>query len=404
MIHWTTRFFTVAAVLLGAWALACGGGDASPTPSPTATRSVPTATVSPTASPLPTKEPPRAEPSTPTPIAPTATAVPPTSTATTIPPTARSLSPTATRVPRAATSVPPTATQPPVGATPQRPTSTPTPRPPTATPVAPTATPRPPTATPVAPTATPRATVTPLPPTATRVPPSPTKIPPTATPSLQAAQSVSLGPSKDNTLYEDATGSISNGAGKHVFAGKTKAGKIRRAVSAFDIADIPDGSTIESVTLTLHMSRFPIALTQAPSVTVELRRLEADWGEGTSAAPANEGGGIKATSGDATWADRFFDTETWGSPGGDFSPTVSASKSVGGIGDYTWGSTDQMVADVQAWLDNPSTNFGWILIGNEAQTQTAKRFGSKDNAANPPALTVTFASPQAAAGGAGLSY
>jgi hypothetical protein len=30
-----------------------------------------------------------------------------------------------------------------------------------------------------------------------------------------------LTPSKDNTLYESTTGSLSNGAGQHVFAGRT---------------------------------------------------------------------------------------------------------------------------------------------------------------------------------------
>ncbi|HET7377333.1 MAG TPA: hypothetical protein VFK30_11540, partial [Anaerolineae bacterium] len=33
------------------------------------------------------------------------------------------------------------------------------------------------------------------------------------------ALSVSLGPSADNTLYEDQTGSLSNGAGAYFFAG-----------------------------------------------------------------------------------------------------------------------------------------------------------------------------------------
>ena len=47
---------------------------------------------------------------------------------------------------------------------------------------------------------------------------------------------------------------------------------------------------------------------------------------------------------------------------GDFSGTVSADQSVGAIGQYVWSSA-QMVADVQSWLDNPSTNFGWLVKG-----------------------------------------
>ena len=54
-----------------------------------------------------------------------------------------------------------------------------------------------------------------------------------------------------------------------------------------------------------------------------------------------------------------------------------------------------MVADAQAWLDTPATNFGWILIGNEAQLKTAKRFNSRENpnSSNRPVLTLDYFPP-----------
>ena len=60
-----------------------------------------------------------------------------------------------------------------------------------------------------------------------------------------------------------------------------------------------------------------------------------------------------------------------------------------------------MVADVQAWLDDPSGNFGWIVVGNEAKNQTAKRFDSKEGGttANRPVLTVTFTVAGSSSGG-----
>jgi hypothetical protein len=202
---------------------------------------------------------------------------------------------------------------------------------------------------------------------------------------------VALGPSKDNTLYESATGALSNGAGMHFFAGNTATPQTRRGVIAFDVAgSIPAGSTITSVTLRLSMSR-----TISGPQTVALRRLLADWGEGTSDALGEEGGGAAATPGDATWVHRFFSSATWASPGGDFAPTASASISVGGLGFYTWGSTPAMVADVQAWLNTPGSNFGWLLLGNEASAATAKSFDTKENpvAANRPVLTVNYTAP-----------
>jgi hypothetical protein len=92
---------------------------------------------------------------------------------------------------------------------------------------------------------------------------------------------VVLGASKDNTLYQSTLGDISNGAGDSFFAGLvgSRGGSaIRRGLLAFDIADnIPAGSTINSVTLTLYMSQ-----SRSGAETVELRDVLADWGEGTS--------------------------------------------------------------------------------------------------------------------------
>ena len=122
--------------------------------------------------------------------------------------------------------------------------------------------------------------------------------------------------------------------------------------------------------------------------TVELHKLLADWGEGTSIAPDPEGEGAPATTNDATWRHRFFDTIFWTTEGGDFSATVSASQSVGPVGQYMWSSA-QMVADVQSWLDNPASNFGWLVLGDESTTQTAKRFDTRESA-SPPVLTIQY--------------
>jgi hypothetical protein len=68
-----------------------------------------------------------------------------------------------------------------------------------------------------------------------------------------------------------------------------------------------------------------------------------------------------------------------------------ASQTVGSaLGDYDWSSTATSVADVQGWLDNPSQNFGWILIGNEGADGTAKRFNSGDNSTGQPMLLLDY--------------
>ena len=192
---------------------------------------------------------------------------------------------------------------------------------------------------------------------------------------------------KDNTLYFTEDGSLSNGAGQYLFAGNTAAGVPGRAVLAFDIAgNIPPGSTIDGVVLTLEMS---------------LHRLTRDWGEGASVAPAPEGGGGDSEPGDATWINTFYPDEFWDTPGGDFVPGAGAVQEVGGVGSYTWSSPmpaagagiSDMTSDVQSWLDDPSTDYGWILIGDEADPRTRKRFDSRHNSAAPPALVVDFTPP-----------
>src|SRR5436190_2283376 len=147
------------------------------------------------------------------------------------------------------------------------------------------------------------------------------------------AATISIIPIKDNTLYEydPADGDTSNALGFHFFAGETAMGELRRGVLAFDIAgNIPRGSTIIAVTLSLNMSRTGLDTAR----TVELHKVLADWGEGTSVAPGEEGDGAPATPNDATWRHRFSDTIFWTTEGGDFSGTVSASQIVGTVGLY----------------------------------------------------------------------
>jgi spore coat protein A len=205
-------------------------------------------------------------------------------------------------------------------------------------------------------------------------------------PSLASGEIININPSKDNTLYEFvvADGDRSNALGIHLFAGMTAEGFIRRGVLAFDIAgSIPPGSTITSVSLSMNMSR-----TISDARTVELHKLLADWGEGTSNANAMEGQGAPATPNDATWRHRFYDTISWLMLGGDFSGTVSASVLVDDIGQYVWSSA-QMVADVQSWLDNPSNNFGWLVLGDESTIPTSKRFDTRESTI-PPVLTIVY--------------
>lgn len=151
--------------------------------------------------------------------------------------------------------------------------------------------------------------------------------PPEAHAVAQGAGKVTLAPVLDNTLYEES-GNLSNGAGQYLFSGRTgnrNNGANRRALLAFDMAaNVPAGSTITGAELTLRVSRSNTAIQ-----TTKLHKMQVGWGEGTSDAASPEGSGAGATAGDATWIHSYFNASTWQIPGGDYSPTVSASAEVG---------------------------------------------------------------------------
>ena len=205
------------------------------------------------------------------------------------------------------------------------------------------------------------------------------------------ADQITLEPAKDTTIFEDNDG-LSNGSGSHLFSGATagrNANLVRRALLGFDFTDVPAGATVTSVALGMNVNRVPRSMV---ANDMSLHRLTKDFGEASSKAPGQEGKGTTAAAGDATWADAVLGTSTWDQLGGDFITDASSSTRVGGNGNYSWDSTELLVSDVQMWLDDPAMNFGWILIGNESRSRTAKRFGSSENGtvANRPQLTITF--------------
>jgi hypothetical protein len=216
-----------------------------------------------------------------------------------------------------------------------------------------------------------------------------------AAPNAQAqGTEITLTPIKDNTLYEDSSGALSNGAGTRMFTGVTLQPNLRRALVAFDLSAIPPDSVIIEATLTLEQ-----VMTVAGPQTVSLHRALKDWGEGNSTAQGGQGAGGPAGAGDATWLHTAYDTEFWDTPGGDYVDSPSASTLVDGSGQYQW--TDvTMTNDVQDWVLDPSSNFGWIVIGNEGAPGNAKTFSTREAGEGGPTLTVAYIPDTGCDGGA----
>jgi hypothetical protein len=209
------------------------------------------------------------------------------------------------------------------------------------------------------------------------------------------ADVVSLQPIADTTLIETAP--ENNLGGANFFnAGTAGNGSRNRAVLLFDLDEvIPAGSIITSATLTMDIVRQPNSGLQ--NSNFDLRRVLQSWGEGAQVPenPDSPGLGGPAGTDEATWNWRFAPGTGWSSPGGqlgtDFSTVVSASALVQSLGDTVlFESSVPLVADLQAWLNDPSSNFGWVLMTQaEDIDKTARGFASHESGFG-PTLTIEF--------------
>ncbi|MCG3195785.1 MAG: hypothetical protein GHCLOJNM_00253 [bacterium] len=188
--------------------------------------------------------------------------------------------------------------------------------------------------------------------------------------------------SDDAGLYEEEP-NFSNGGFPEFHVGRTgdnapapPTGALRRAAIRFDLTGIPAGAIVLDVTLRLTVSGSPP--TGPDDVPASLHPILKDWGEG-SVSGGNRG--AAAAPGDATWTSNKHGQETWTAPGGDFG-AASATTLVGRSGSPRWSSA-AMGADVQGWLDNSATNFGWMVVGDESGTlRTARTFTSSEGGAS----------------------
>lgn len=190
----------------------------------------------------------------------------------------------------------------------------------------------------------------------------------------------------DATIYDNQP--THNGGAGDLRIGRTTSAGSRRVLLRFDLSAVPAGAVVDTVTLQMVVTMVPPGFaTPAPGY---LHRVGASWVEGTSSAG---GGGGAEEVGAVSWNAREHGVLDWSAPGGDFAPAASANTimpdSVGGTAVWT---SPQMVADVQDWVDNPASNHGWILIGDEGVPKSVRQFSSREGA-NPPALTISYTLP-----------
>lgn len=237
--------------------------------------------------------------------------------------------------------------------------------------------------------------------------------------SKSSADIISLAPSKDNTLFQYVAPPVfnSNGIGDFFAAGMTNGGQIQRGMIHFDLSALPADALIVpgSAQLRLYVVDKPRQDTQAtrPFWLVRLEGLDQAWGEGASQSNLGSGGGsgggggsgVRAEPGDATWYHTQYDPQRHGVPededfsfragepgfwsqlgalGNDPVDTQGLyGDPVGWAGDqFTWTilAGAGMEADLASWLADPSSNFGWIVLGDEFNKASKRGFASREHA------------------------
>jgi hypothetical protein len=220
---------------------------------------------------------------------------------------------------------------------------------------------------------------------------------------------------QDATLFGASPANNNSSSGPGMFVGSDGAGNPKRGLIEFDIpAFVPPNATITSAFLSLVLGQVAGGGGGGGDTTPRTIRLfdvTTAWAGGTNGTTGFPGPGFGGTgqgfapnSGDATWNFATFNTIPWNTPGGggDFVATESADTLVGqslNTG-YLWGSTAQMVSDVQGWLDGTLPNFGWLLENDSEAVPTSFRaFYTREGAIEQgvpnfaPELTVSFLTP-----------
>ena len=206
------------------------------------------------------------------------------------------------------------------------------------------------------------------------------------------AATTTINPSQDNTMAQELPDN-SSGACDSIFSGNIDDQTVpaaRRALIQFDIAGaVPPGSVINSVTLNMAVTRG----SNHVDSTFSLHRVTTAWGEGTNGCGVRGGGqGEPASPGSATWNDAEAGANAWGAPGGDYNGTASGSTLINNttpVWDSTAAGNGAMRNDVESWLASPAANYGWVLIGDEANPTTTRRFDSREGGFAPQ-LVIDF--------------
>jgi hypothetical protein len=211
-----------------------------------------------------------------------------------------------------------------------------------------------------------------------------------------SAADLSVFPAADTSLF-DIVPTNNIGADPWLVVGRTKNGQVGRSLIRFALTNLAPGTIIEAARVEFEVVRVPQQITPVPSFFT-LHRMAQSWSEGNKTGALGQG----ASPGEPTWLAAAHPATLWSTPGAVgaadsvATPSATTATPVDDFGRYTFPSSPGLVADVQAWVNNPASNHGWLVRSQgEATNATARRIGSREDPAK-PVLILTVATPASA--------
>jgi hypothetical protein len=159
----------------------------------------------------------------------------------------------------------------------------------------------------------------------------------------------------DSTIFSESLNAA--GGDEHLYLGTTESGAARRVLVRFNLSALSPEYVVGEAQLGLTVVNAPGS--DPDPLFVAVHRVLRPWTEGRSSGAAN---GAPPARGDVTWASASHEQLAWSAAGGDYVATPSAVAEIGPAGTQVLWFGDRLAADVQAWIDAPSKNFGWILV------------------------------------------
>jgi hypothetical protein len=176
---------------------------------------------------------------------------------------------------------------------------------------------------------------------------------------MQTARAITatLVPSADSCM-RDVAADTNFGESNPLLIGNAKEPFVlhNRALLKFDLTGIPTNATVTGASLTVVIFRSNTDLAD-----FDLNRVLVDWSEY-----------------EVTWNKRSAATP-WLAGGGQSGTEFVAAASVTATVDDTLFSSPGMVSDVQLWVRNSATNFGWIMLPTGNLGGTGKQLGSRES-------------------------